>query len=299
MRIMNKKVSLVLSGGGARGLAHIGVIEELEKHDFQIVSISGASMGAVVGGVYALGKLDEFKKWMFSLDRLKVFNLVDFTFSSQGLVKGDKVFKKMKEFIADENIENLNIPFAAVAVDLINKKEVVFTKGSIYEALRASVAIPTVLTPVKKAHELLVDGGVLNNIPVAHIKRTADDLLVVVNVNADIPVPDSFASKKEDNNNQSVYLKKLKAFYAHLQDNSPFEKEDNMGYFDLMNRVIDLMRDRLAKMTLEDHNPDLLVQISHESCGTFDFYKAEEMVEMGRYTAKKCIEEYKKVSGTN
>jgi NTE family protein len=256
-------------------------------------------MGAVVGGVYALGKLDEFKKWMFSLDRLKVFNLVDFTFSSQGLVKGDKVFKKMKEFIADENIENLNIPFAAVAVDLINKKEVVFTKGSIYEALRASVAIPTVLTPVKKAHELLVDGGVLNNIPVAHIKRTADDLLVVVNVNADIPVPDSFASKKEDDNNQSVYLKKLKAFYAHLQDNSPFEKEDNMGYFDLMNRVIDLMRDRLAKMTLEDHNPDLLVQISHESCGTFDFYKAEEMVEMGRYTAKKCIGEYKKVSGTN
>ena len=209
---MKQKVALVLSGGGARGLAHIGVIEELEKHDFEIVSITGASMGAVVGGVYALGKLEAFKKWMFTLDRMKVFNLVDFTFSSQGLIKGDKVFKRMKEFIADENIENLKIPFAAVAVDLINKKEVVFNQGSMYEALRASVAIPTVLTPVKTENELLVDGGVLNNIPIQHIKRTSNDLLVVVDVNAAIPFEKPFASKKDDDHKQSVYLKKIKDF---------------------------------------------------------------------------------------
>ncbi len=293
---MKQKVALVLSGGGARGLAHIGVIEELEKHGFEIVSITGASMGAVVGGVYTLEKLEAFKKWMFTLDRMKVFNLVDFTFSSQGLIKGDKVFKRMKEFIADENIENLKIPFAAVAVDLINKKEVVFTQGSMYEALRASVAIPTVLTPVKTKNELLVDGGVLNNIPIQHIKRSSNDLLVVVDVNAAIPFEKPLASKKDDNDKQSVYLNKIKTFYAHLQESSPFEKDDSMGYFDLMNRVIDLMRDRLAEISLEKNAPDMLIQVSHESCGTFDFYKAEEMVEIGRYAAMKSIQGYKEVN---
>lgn len=249
-----------------------------------------------MGGVYVLGKLEAFKNWMFTLDRLKVFNLVDFTFSSQGLIKGDKVFKKMKEFIADENIENLKIPYAAVAVDLINKKEVVFNKGSMYEALRASVAIPTVLTPVKTENELLVDGGVLNNIPIQHIKRSSNDILVVVDVNAAIPFEKPFASKKDDDDKQSVYLQKIKAFYAHLQEASPFEKEDNMGYFDLMNRVIDLMRDRLAEISLEKNAPDMLIQVSHESCGTFDFYKAEEMVEIGRYAAMKSIQGYEEVN---
>ena len=118
---------MVLSGGGARGIAHIGVIEELEKQGYEIVSIAGTSMGAMVGGVYALGKMAEFKKWMCSLDKIKVFNLVDFSFSNQGLVKGDRVFNAMKEFIEDKNIEDLKIRFVAVAVDLLNKKEVVFT----------------------------------------------------------------------------------------------------------------------------------------------------------------------------
>src|SRR6056297_1599723 len=195
---MKKKVSLVLSGGGARGMAHIGLIEELVKDGFEIASVAGTSMGALVGAVYALEKMDAFKNWLFTLDRLKVFNLFDFTLSAQGFVKGDKVFNQMKEFIPDGNIEDLGISYVAVAADILNKEEVVFTEGSVYEAIKASVAIPTVFTPVKKDGRLLVDGGILNNIPVNHVKRTPGDILVVVNVNADIPLKKPKISKKEN-----------------------------------------------------------------------------------------------------
>src|SRR3984885_7183362 len=139
-----QKVSLVLSGGGARGIAHIGAIEVVEEMGFEIASIAGTSMGAVVAGVYALGKMEAYKQWLCSLDKLKVFSLVDFSFSSQGLVRGDKLFNITKQFILDANIEDLDIPFAAVAADIINRKEVVFTSGSVFDAVRASIAIPTI-----------------------------------------------------------------------------------------------------------------------------------------------------------
>ena len=117
-------------------------------------------MGALVGGIYATGKMQAYKNWMYTLNKLEIFNLIDFNVGIQGLVKGDRVFKKMKEFIPDRNIEDLEIPYAAVAADIINNKEVVFTKGSVYNAIRASIAIPTVFTPVKTDDGLLVDGGV-------------------------------------------------------------------------------------------------------------------------------------------
>ena len=145
-------------------------------------------MGALVGGIYGVGKLQEFKIWLYTLDKLDVFKLIDFTLSSQGLIKGDRVFNKMKEFIPDMNIEDLKIHYAATATDILNNKEVVFKQGSIYEAIRASVAIPTVITPVKKDNKLLVDGGVMNSLPINHVKRTEDDILIVVYVNANIPV---------------------------------------------------------------------------------------------------------------
>lgn len=287
-------MSLVLSGGGARALAQIGVIEELEKQGYEIASVAGTSMGAVVGAVFALGKMEEFKNWMYGLDRMKVFNLIDFTFSTQGLIKGDKVLNKMKEFISDENIEDLEIPFAAVAVDLLSKKEVVFTSGSIYEAIRATIAIPTVLTPVKTDKQLLVDGGILNNIPISHAKRNPNDVLVVVNVSANIAVVHPKVSQKEQNHNESVYLKKIKAFSIHLQEINPLNNEDKMGYFDLMNNTIDLMTSRIAEMVMEKQPPDMLIEMSRDSCSTFDFYRAEEMVEAGRLAAVKSIEALKR-----
>ncbi|GET34176.1 serine protease [Prolixibacter bellariivorans] len=286
---MNQQVSLVLSGGGARGIAHIGVIEELEKQGFEIKSIAGTSMGALVGGVFALGKMEEYKKWLYSLDRMKVFALIDFTLSSQGLVKGDKVLNKMKEFIPDAKIEELNIHYAAIAADIVNKKEVVFTKGSVFKAIRASMAIPTVFTPVKTKNGLLVDGGVINNIPLNHVKRESGDLLIAVNVNADIPLEKPAVSKKEEKADQSVYQQKIKEFYQHLQDILPSNKEEKLGYFDLINKTIGMMTYHIGQTNLKNHPPDILIEISHDACTTYDFYKAKELVEIGRHATVKSI----------
>jgi NTE family protein len=287
---MKQKVSLVLSGGGARGIAHIGVIEELEKQGFEIVSITGTSMGALVGGIYALGKLDEFKKWSYTLDKLEVFKLLDFTFSSHGLVKGDKVINELKKFISDKKIEDLKTFYAAVAVDILNKKEVIFKKGSIYEAIRASISIPTVFTPVNMDNTLLIDGGVLNNIPINHAKRFPGDLLVAVNVNTNIPFNNPILLKKSK---QSIYKEKMKNFQNQLQKITPAHKKENLSYFNLINKTIILMTSYISQMTIEKFPPDILIEVSRDSCGIFDFYKAEEMVEIGRISAQKMFEEYK------
>ena len=287
-----KKVSLVLSGGGARGIAHIGAIEELEKQGFEIKSIAGTSMGAVVGGIYAVGEMQEFKNWLFTLDKIDVFKLIDFTLSAQGLIKGDRVFKRMKEFIPDMNIEELKIHYAATATDIINNKEVVFTKGSVYEAIRASIAIPTVITPVKRDNTLLVDGGVMNSIPIQHVKRSSGDILIVVYVNADIPLYKPSLSKTEKEIQQSTYLKKIKQFQDQLHIIHPKSKTEQLGYFDLINKSISLLTHRVAKLSLEKFPPDILIEVSQKACGFFDFYKAEELVEIGSHAAVKSIAGY-------
>ncbi len=290
---MKKDVALVLSGGGARGIAHIGVIEELEKQGFNIKSISGTSMGALVGGVYAVGKMQEYKNWIYTLDKLDVFKLIDFTFSKQGLVKGDRVLNKMEEFIPDTNIEELKIYYAATATDIINRKEVVFTKGSLYEAVRASISIPTVFTPVNTENSILVDGGVVNNVPINHVKRTKGDILIAVHVNADIPVYKPTIPKSKKDINQSIYLKKIKEFQSKLYKIIPQGKDKELGYFDLINKTIAMLTYQTSKMMIEKYPPDILINISRNSSGTFDFYKAEELVEIGRHAAKRSIEEFK------
>jgi NTE family protein len=282
---MKQKVALVLSGGGARGIAHIGVIDELEKHGYEITSVAGTSMGSLIGGIYAAGRLDAFTEWICSLDRASIFRMVDFTLSLQGLIKGDKALKKIKDFLPDTHIEDLSIPYAAVAADLINKEEVVFKSGSLYHAIRASIAIPSVLTPVKGNHSLLVDGGVLNNIPMDHVERTQGDMLVAVNVNADIPLNRPVVGKEEEEKKESAYQKKLKDFYSHLGRKHAASKEEKLSYFSLITRTIDLMTIHMAEAALELNPPDILIKVSRESCNLYDFYKAEEMVETGRQAA--------------
>lgn len=292
---MSRKVSLVLSGGGARGLAHIGVIEELEKAGYEIHSVVGTSMGALVGGMYAMGKLQVFKEWMCSLDKMKVFNLVDFTISSHGLVKGDKVFSRMQELIPDQDIENFPKYFAALAVDLIKRDEVKFEKGSFYKAARASIAIPNVMKPVKNKNQILVDGGVMNNLPMLHAHRIEGDLLVAVDVGANVPVISTTLSVKEPKEERSLYQKKVNEFYQRFQKWIPFDhteeesKTDRIGYLDLMNSTVDLMMEQQTKLQILNKPPDLLIQISRDSCGTYDFYRAAEMIEIGRIAFNKSM----------
>ncbi len=284
-----KKVALVLSGGGARGIAHIGVIEELEKQGYEIVSISGTSMGSLVGAVYALGKMEEFKNWICTMDKLDTYKFIDFSFSSQGLVKGNKVLKKMKEFIPDRNIEDLKINYSATATDITNKKEVVFTKGSVYKAVRASIAIPTIFTPVKVGDSLLVDGGVMNPVPINHVKRTKDDILIVVHVNANVPVYTPPISSEERKKRQLKYQKNIDTFQNEFNSKT---KKEKLGYFKLINNTIGLLTYQISKMTIEKYPPDILINVSRESCDIFDFYKAEELVEIGRHAAINSLKEY-------
>jgi len=295
---MKKKVALVLSGGGARGIAHIGVIEELEKRGYEINSIAGTSMGALVGGMYAAGKLEEFREWMCSLDKMKVFSLVDFTFSADGIVKGDKVLNAIKNFVPDTNIEDLKIAYSATAADIENHKEIVYRTGSLYEAIRASIAIPMVITPVIKENAIIVDGGVVNNLPISNVKRNNGDLLVAVYVNANVETIKLKVSKKEEKEKKSVYLKKLNEFYEHVNIISPKLKKEKIGYFTLIDKAIVSASLQLVQFSIEKNPPDILVNISRDSCGTYDFYRAEELVEIGRQSAIKILNEFEKSSSS-
>lgn len=286
----NKKVALVLSGGGARGLAHIGIIQELERYGYKITSIAGTSMGSLIGGVYALGKLDEFTDWALSMDRVNALRLVDFSMGHPGLVKGDRVLRKMKDFIPDTFIEDLPIPYAAVAVDLISMREVVFREGSIYDAIRPSMSIPTVFTPVERNEQVLIDGGVLNNIPVEHVARTQGDILVAVNVNADLPLVKGGPGSERGTEQEEVYQNKAQELVRRMRRRQRKTGKARLGYFNLMSRTIDLMTNHMAEMAMEKHHPDLLINVSREHCHIFDFFKTKELIEAGRSAARQALE---------
>jgi len=286
---MEKNIALVLGSGGARGIAHIGVIHELIEQGYRITSIAGASMGAVIGGIYASGKLDDYEKWVCSLDKFDVFNLIDFTLSSSGIIKADKVLNEIRKFIPDRNIEDLPIPFTAVATDIRNKKEICFTSGSLYQAIRASISIPMVVTPAHVNGLLLVDGGILNPVPVNRVKRTPGDTVVAVNVTAQIPLPEKMNVEKKNGYINQLSNGRLKAVQEKLSHLFPNNKKDSMGYFELMTETTGLMLSQISRLNLELNPPDLLIEISRQVCGTFEFHKASELIEAGKKAAKKAL----------
>ena len=180
-----KEISLVLGSGGARGLAHIGVIQELEAAGLKIKSICGSSMGALVGGIYAMGKLDEYESWVRGLSQSDIFSLLDWNFSGGGLVKGQALIKKLSDLLGEKDIEELDIDFTAVAVNLNRSTEVWISEGKLFDAIRASIAIPGIFTPHQYRGMTLVDGGLLNPVPLAPSLKTISDLTVMVDVNAE------------------------------------------------------------------------------------------------------------------
>lgn len=285
---MKKNITLVLSGGGARGFAHIGAIEEIESRGYKIGSIAGTSMGALIGGVYALGKMNEYKEWVYNLDKQDIFKLLDFSFSKQGLIKGDKVLNKMKEFIPDANIEDMKINYTATAFDLAQNKEIVFREESLYNAIRASIAIPTVFTPVISGDSVFVDGGVVNNIPINNAIRTENDTLIAVYVNADVPVHQ--INVLEKSKKQDLYMQKINAFRKSLNKSSSTDEQKKFNYFNLINNTIAAMTNQLATAIIENNPPDVLVEISKNSCGTYDFFRAEELVEIGRSATREKLD---------
>ncbi|OIP01797.1 MAG: hypothetical protein AUJ98_03225 [Bacteroidetes bacterium CG2_30_33_31] len=288
--MVKQKVALVLSSGGARGLAQIGVIEELEKRGYQISSISGTSIGSVVGGAYAAGGLASYKDWMLSLTKKEVFNLMDFTIRNLGFMKGKKVFDEMQKRIPNINIEDLPIPFVALSTNLETNKEVVFDKGNLYEALRASISIPTLFVPYLHNSHHLVDGGLLNPIPVNHVKRNEDDILVAVNLNAH---ESNFQLKKIENkmledisdwNYFNIYKKFARGF--------PKSQGENLSYINILNRSLGIMLNRICELELKLNQPDILIDISRNTSSTFEFYRAKEIINAGTKAAIFALDNY-------
>lgn len=284
---MAKNIALVLSSGGARGFAHIGVIRELRRYGYNITSVAGTSMGALVGGLYAAGGLDVFEEWVVSLDLMEVLKLTDFSISTKGLVKGNRIIKKMKEIIPERDIETLDIPFCAVATDIINGTEKVFSHGSLYDAIRASISIPTVFQPFRIGNNYYVDGGVLNPIPISQVDRKGNDQLVVVNVNSFEPPTEPAVAKKEPHDPK--HLEIIKSITRKLSNTVPKSKNDDIGVFNLTNRSISLMLYQISTLTLKNYNPDIIINVSRYNHGPYDFYKAEEIIRDGEIAADKVL----------
>ena len=289
-------ISLVLGSGGARGYAHIGVIEELEKSGYEIASISGSSMGALIGALYACGKLEAYKEWILGLDLLDVAKLVDFSFTGTGMIQGDKVFAVIEEMIGDVMIEDLHIPFTAVATDLIKQKEVWLQKGNLIDAVRASIAIPTVFTPKKIGKRYLIDGGVLNPLPIAPTVSDNTDLTIAVNLSANIAKGYKIHIPKKEREKESGMEKVF--FEMRQKAEQLFSKEsksafDEMSMFDIMGRTIDIMQNAVMECKMAGYAPDIIIGIPNDAGGFYEFNKAYEMIELGRVIAKEHLQEFK------
>jgi NTE family protein len=287
-----KNVALVLSSGGSKGLAHIGVINELERQGFTITSVSGSSIGSVIGGLHAMGKLDAYTDWVKTLDKKKIWGLMDFTFSKNGLLKGERVFTTMQSFIPDVRIENMQIPFSVVATDIINVKEVVFRSGSFYEAVRASIAIPTAIKPVKYKDTFLVDGGVLCPIPIEFVKRNTDDILVVVNLYGSGKEKKTENEKNPNVKSQNFFHQKYNDYANSISNLIASEEDNSLGYFSLLNATTFAMVHKLSKLAIDKYQPDIIITIPSNSSNTFDFHKAHELIQLGESLAKKEIDAY-------
>lgn len=273
----NEKIHLVLASGGARGVAHIGVIESLLEKGNEIVEVAGCSMGAVIGGLFAAGKLEEYKDWLVHLQRSDVFRQMDFTFAKHGFVKGEKVFSTITDLLGPQKIENLPIPFKAVATDLASGEEVVFDKGDLYKALRASISIPGIFTPVKydeKDEHYLVDGGVINPLPLNQVQRKKGHKVVAVDINGPGAKPKLMTKEQKDNSESNW-----------LSINWPFFKKDEKtdpGLIDVIQTSYEHMQNRLIKRDVAEYQPDVFIQIPRSTCGVFDFHRSKELIEVGR-----------------
>ena len=289
---MGKKVSLVLGSGGARGYAHMGVIETLEAKGYEIVSISGASMGALVGGLYACGKLDEYREWVLKLGPLDVAGLLDLSWDKRGFMNGTKVFDQLEHMVGQQKIEALPIRFTAVACDLNRNKEVWFQNGDLLTAIRASIAIPSVFTPVQLDDMLLVDGGVLNPLPVAPTMSDHSDMTIAVNVYAEADEslnPVSVAERYDAlfDEDDSLFGK-----VAGMAKNALVERKkrrSSVHLFSILDRTFEAMQQTLIQYRLGGYPPDVMIDIPQNVCGIFDFHKAEVVIDAGRKAAEKVL----------
>ncbi|MFO7766533.1 MAG: patatin-like phospholipase family protein [Pelovirga sp.] len=289
-----KSVSLVLGSGGARGLAHIGVIQVLEQQGYQIRSISGSSMGALVGGIYAAGQLSTYTQWVTALDRFDVLKLLDVSFSGSAFFKGERIISTLRELIGDRNIEDLPISFTAVATDLDENKEVWLSTGPLFDALRASIAFPTVFSAMNYDGKTLVDGGLLNPVPIAPTLHDHTDLTIAVSLSGKSkkisePVPE-IAGKNSKNGG---YHQKIIDFIEVLQrKGGDRTHQQDEGFFDVISKSLDAMQSTIARLKLAAYTPDIVIEIPKNVCTIYEFERARELIEIGRNETESILNNY-------
>ena len=325
-----KDVALALSSGGPRGFAYIGAIEELEARGYRITWVAGSSIGSLVGGIYAAGRLADFKEWLYSLDTWKVFSLMDLSIGKNHFVKGEKIIHAIMEIVPDVNIEDLPIPYRAVATDLYTGEEVLFERGKLFTAIRASISIPSLFRPVKYGLSTLIDGGIVNCLPVDKVERDSDDILIAFDVN-DVNVAEIKAilesehrAQREDERfhiakrlemkelieeirgkNELGLVERLKYVGSHglslVKDIVGYQKlydEDTAldygdTYYDLLDRTFSLQNHRNTELMLRLCPPDVLVRMPFDEYGEIaDYAKAREISDMGRQLMSDALDRY-------
>lgn len=313
---MPARVALALGSGGARGYAHIGVINELERRGHQIVGVAGSSMGAVVGGMFAAGHLDDYTQWVLSLTRHGVLRELDPALGTAGAIGAERVLARMVELIGDRRIEDLPIRFTAVAVDVLASREVWLDAGPVGQAIRASFGIPGVITPVAVNGRLLVDGGVLNPVPVAATATSHADLVVAVSLQGQRRHPVEAAPTREsaDSRPAAEWWDRFRSHAAGILSsdaldalaqrvaalhpgtaNQPADAEaaalPNVHMREVVGLSLDAAQAALARYCLAAHPPDVLITVPKDACLTLDFHKAAELISLGRDLARQALDQ--------
>ncbi|MEM7100482.1 MAG: patatin-like phospholipase family protein [Pseudomonadota bacterium] len=281
-------VSLVLSSGGARGLAHVGAIRALESLGYTISSVSGSSMGALVGGIYAAGQLDEFERWVTALRRSDIVQLLDFGWwSGSGLFKGERIIEVLRELVGEHTIEDLPIDYTAVATELNRKREVWISDGSLFDAIRASIAIPMVFTPVRRQQQVLVDGGVLNPLPIAPTLSNHTDLTIAIDVNGlderplnvRMNIDEREEAVDETTDGDESIRAAVSSFISELFTSE--EDENDRGMIEIAMESMDAMQVAISRLKLSAYSPDVLVQTPRNIAHFFEFERAGELIQLG------------------
>lgn len=282
------KVSLVLGSGGARGLAHIGVIRWLEENNYEIKSISGCSIGSVIGGIYAAGKLDIFEGWLKNITKTSMISLIDLSWGKSGLVKGDKIINTLKDLLGDRNIQDLPISFTAVAADIKREKEIWINSGPLFDAIRASISLPLFFTPFNYKGIELIDGAVLNPVPIA--PTFGDDTDITIAVNLGGAVLNSSNTKIEViSPKPSPLQEKISAFIDGFMPTKTKNRVSNWSMYDVANQAFDAMQSTIARQKLAAYPPDYLIEIARDAYGTFDFDMANEIIDLGYSKIKETL----------
>lgn len=302
-------VSLVLGSGGARGYAHIGAIAAIEAAGLRVEAITGSSMGALVGGIHAAGRLDAFRDWALALTRFDVLRLVDLGLSGGGFIKGERIMAVLRELVGDLDIEDLPVPFTAVAADLDAGREVWFRRGPLFDAIRASIAIPTVFRPVSWRGRTLVDGGLLNPVPVSATLGDQTEFTIAVDVNATPGLrgperaagaagpgtPAAADAADADDGHLASLRQRISRFVDELLpggNGTPAAPAVEPGKLELTARSLDVVQATLTRYKLAAQPPDLLIRVPRDACTFYEFDCARKLIELGRERAEAALAEW-------